>query len=123
MKSRFIKTTRWKLPKHKKSRVLPGVDEDKGKYIKCWNCGFIINTQRGLNIGDGSGVTITDFPNPDLDLKFMGRVLSIYWDTPFIIGYMPKNDKPDGNPDFDIYTPREAEVIGGCPFCGCKNLP
>jgi hypothetical protein len=123
-KSRFIRTTKWKLPRHRRSTRVEGAEEDRGRYIKCWNCGFLIDQNRGLSTGDGSGIQVSDFPTPtDRFDPDRSELLLCYWDSPFVIGEI-LHLGPDGLPDMtDVYTPRSAEAVGGCPFCGTKNLP
>jgi hypothetical protein len=122
MKSRFIKTRRWKLPRHKKSKRVIGSFEDYGRYLKCWNCGFLIDTKRGLGAGDGSGIQVTDFPTPESQVD-LAEPIRLYWDSPVAIGLGDKLGL-DGTPDrSDVYSPRKAEAFAGCPFCGTRNLP
>ena len=111
-----------------------GSFEDSNRYIKCWNCGFIIDTNR-LSAGDGSGIVVEDFDfEPDryvsdyekywhgLESDLTGVNYDITMDTPCSAGCILLNG-PDGNVVTSFYTPRTAKAGSGCPFCGTRNLP
>ena len=123
MRSRFAPIRRWKLPRHRRSRRLPGAEEDRGRWIKCWHCGFRIDLHSNLGLGDGSGIEVTDVAAPS-DNVDESVPWVVYNETPFTLGLLLRNG-PSGDPDFvtDVYTPRLATAFAGCPLCGCRNLP
>jgi len=115
MKSRYIRTKRTYLPKHRRSRQLYGSFEDSGKWYKCWVCGFIFDITK-IAVGSGKGTSSEDFPIEDTDTVSRNS-LSIEGNSTII------ENGADGDPITYYYTPRKATVIGGCPFCGCMNQP
>jgi hypothetical protein len=123
MNSRYIRTHRSPLPKKKRSEELYGSFEDSGKYIKCWNCGSVIDVTRNIS-GIGNGVRHEDFPIEDLDIRSSGEPKDIVltMDTLNMEGVILENGA-DGNPITDYYTPRKSVALGGCWLCGTKNLP
>lgn len=129
-KSRYVKTTRWKLPRHRRSVRLPGAEEDRGRYLKCWNCGFIVDTKLGLASPGSRGLFYTDSPNPTVATSMPGyqRNLIAHWKSPFFIGLLPRNG-PDGTPSTFLPDVLDATqitgeaVVGACPLCGTTNLP
>ena len=122
MKSRYIRTQRTKLPKHKQSRHLFGSFEDKNRWIKCWNCGFVIDTQR-LSKSDQMVFSVTDYPFENTDVALSDELsVKITMDEIDMVGTMLQNG-PDGLPVTDYYTPRICKPAKGCPMCGTVNLP
>lgn len=123
MKSRYIRTHRSPLPKKVRSKKLPGSFEDSGKYIKCWNCGSVLDVTRNIS-GTGSGVRYEDFPIEDLDVRSSGepKDITLTMDTLSMEGVILE-DGADGSSITDYYTPRKAIAFGGCWLCGTKNLP
>lgn len=134
MKSRFIHTTKARPIRHRKSRYLPMAEEATKRFIKCWHCGFIIDTELGLSPGDGSGVSVGDRAAytdeiPPKETRLIDKELSaistrLYWDSPFMLGLLCENG-PDGTPaSIYPYTPRVVDIASGtCPLCGTRNLP
>ena len=119
MRQRFhgnIKQSR--IPKE--SRTLPvyghpirGDGLDAGKLYRCWNCGFICNTDRDA-LGDSqsrSGV--------------VHETYALVYDTGY--RYIPKEHTPNNIAMMDdvLMTGRNgtrvAEKLKGCPFCGSLN--
>ncbi len=66
---------RSRLPREKRSIPVSGDLEDDGRYFKCWNCGFVCDSQRDIT-GDGSGVTTTTYVDTDGVIKYMPDVVS-----------------------------------------------
>jgi hypothetical protein len=129
MRSRFSHLRRWRLPRHKRSYRVWGAEEDRGRYLKCWNCGFLIDTTKTpVIVSESSGLRYSDAVNPDENLgaEFRQPITGTptgYWDNPFQIGLAPLNG-PDGTPNTVFtYTLRTVESVAGCPFCGTTNLP
>jgi hypothetical protein len=118
-RSKYIRTQREKLPRHKRSERLDGSFEDSNKWIKCWNCGFV-NDLTKVTLGEGSGIEVTEIVVP-YDPYVSGDV-RITLDTLTMVGVLLENG-PDGNPITDYYTPRIAKAVRGCKMCGCQNLP
>jgi len=98
MKSRFVKIIRWKLPRHRRSVKLPGAEEDSGRYLKCWHCGFLIDTQLGLVKIDGHG---NSYSQPGTNDTITTNLESSH--------------------TYEAYNIDTA--IGTCPLCGTANLP
>ncbi len=111
-----------------------GSFEDHGRYIKCWNCGFIVDTNR-VSTGDGSGIVVQDFVfepdryvtksesgwhNVECNSTGLSNIITLDKDNSAVAVL---RNGPDGNAVTRFYTPRTAEAKSGCPFCGTRNLP
>jgi hypothetical protein len=96
VKSRFSRIIRWRLPRHRRSVRLSGAEEDTGRYLKCWNCGFLIDTQLGLSGTDGNG---NSYSQPGTNDTISKNVVTSY-------------------EAYNIDT-----AISCCPLCGTANLP
>lgn len=84
----------------KKGKVLPGKFEDRGRYYKCPNCGFTIDSQRDVR-----------------DDK---------WHVEYTFG---NNSAIETEADYELESENNASILvegsvyepvvtGGCPFCG-----
>jgi hypothetical protein len=122
-RSRYIKTQRHKLPRHKRSQRLEGSFEDSGRWIRCWNCGFI-NDLSKLSLTGESGISVRDFSYENQDLADSGdpNNITLTLDQLDMEGVVLENG-PDGSAVTDYYTPRIPVAVRGCAFCGCGNLP
>ncbi len=120
MRSRFRHSIRWRLPRHRRSYRVWGAEGDRGRYLKCWNCGFLIDTHRGLSTSDTSGNSYSQPAGNDIvsvDVTSGSSPIlpdTVYWDTPFEIGLILR----DGYVIYSIDT-----SVGACPLCGTSNLP
>lgn len=118
--SRYTRYSTTRFPKQKRTIRLQGSFEDRNKWIRCWNCGFIVNTERDLGDPEHAGTYQTDVnvdsPNP----MGSGTDPIITIEGLNTIGLI-ENGK-DGEPITDYYTPRNPLVNRGCPFCGTNNL-
>jgi hypothetical protein len=120
VKSRYIHTHRSNLRRKPQSRKLQGAFEDDGRWIKCWHCGFPIDTER-MSTGPGHGNVYTEVSEATLDSEdWKTKILTI--DPSGSIGTILELGA-DGNPITAYYTPRKSQAVSGCPLCGCKNLP
>ena len=126
MRSRFRHPIRWRLPRHKRSYRIWGAEEDRGRYIKCWNCGFLIDTHRGLNVSDTNGNSYTQtvgsnnsIPIAPPDSVYVNEIQQ--YQGSFVVG--SGNDKVS----IGMMTPAVIYSIdtsvGACPMCGTTNLP
>lgn len=119
--SRFRKYFRTTLRKRKRKIKVWGVDEDTGKYIRCWNCGFIVNVDRDLGDPDRNGTVFSDVVMADLPPPHREG----YDDQQYVTAMSDTLDMKSTliDPAQDIqYTPRLSTVVRGCPLCGCTNL-
>lgn len=107
----------------RKSKVLPGKGDDKGKFYKCWHCGFIIDSSKHPTTGhfrmelvrvrvgtrdptSGSGAMVTT-EGDDFITTEDGYIIET---EPYpYVGETPTLDQ------LDVYT---SDPIGNCPFCG-----
>lgn len=123
MNSRYIRTTRTKVPRHRRSRQLAGSFEDSNRWIKCWNCGFVNDRER-LTLSDRTGIEVQDFDYEDTEIRSSGDALKVVLtlDTLDMEGVILENG-PDGTAITDYYSPRKPVAVRGCSFCGCTNLP
>jgi hypothetical protein len=126
VRSRFRHPIRWRLPRHRRSYRIWGAEEDRGRYIKCWHCGFLIDTFRGLNVSDTNGNSYTQtvgsnnsIPTAPPDKVYVHEIQE----------YQGSFDGVSGNDKVSIgsMTPYIAYAIdtsvGACPLCGTTNLP
>lgn len=110
-----------RLPKRKRTITLKGSFEDRNKYIRCWNCGFIVDTDRDMGDPERSGCYQTDAVVYAQTLAMGGSNVESVIDGLGIIGVSLRNDNA-GDDIERYYTPRKPEVSKGCPLCGCTNL-
>ena len=100
----------------------PGAEEESGKWIKCYVCGFPINLDK-LKLTDKSGDVYSDFFEPDLNITGSGDALRAIpvLDSIDDIGVVLETG-PDGNPITKYDTPRTMDPKSGCPFCSSVNF-
>ena len=112
----------------KRSRTLPvyGEGADKGKYFRCWNCGWICNVDRD-ELGDSdssAGDDHTDFHENYLYSTYdapdaASRYAVLGGDTGHHHVAL-NNVTPDGEPKL-IRHEYTSDISRGCPKCGCMN--
>jgi len=120
-RSRYTDRTTTRLHSRKRTIALPGTGEDSGKWIRCWNCGYIVNVERDMGDTERSGNYEADFPFEALPPSYYGTEPVIVLETLNQVGTVILNG-PDGEPITDYYTPRVPLVSHGCPLCGCANV-
>ncbi len=120
-RGRFTAYHKMRIQKRRRRIAVPGSFEDKGKYIRCWNCGFIVNVERDLGDTERDGVHIVDSVSGASNPSDSGVSPTLGLDTLSSAGVLLENDSAD-DAVTDYYTARLPEVISGCPFCGCTNL-
>jgi hypothetical protein len=103
MDSRFIHTTKTRLPKRKRVVKIHGAFEDKGKYFYCWNCGVICDVDRNAG-AEGYGGVATAFTE-----SYTKTVEDDYHMT------------GEGSVTH-TYIPYEVAISRGCWFCGATNI-
>lgn len=95
------------MPARKRGIPLPGVREDRRKWFKCWNCGFICNIERdSLNQSYEVGTI------PFNDVPYGTEQFIIVEQDEIILGTRSP-DSGEGN-----VTRYYPDVSTGCPFCG-----
>lgn len=126
MRSKFRHPVRWRLPRHRRSFRIWGAEEDRGRYIKCWNCGFLIDTHRGLNTSDTNGNSYTQTVGSNNNIETappdVVQAHNIqYYQGSFAAG--SGNDKVSigAVTPYIVYSIDTA--VGACPLCGTTNLP
>lgn len=123
-RGRYTHYSQRRTPQRKRTIHLSGSFEDKNKYIRCWNCGFIVDTERDLGDSETSG-------NYETDAQVYSQSLVMGGESPYstimvmdrlgMTGTMILEDA-NGDAITDYYTPRLPQVNKGCAFCGCTNL-
>ena len=115
-----------KLIKRSRTRPVYGEGADKGKYFRCWNCGFVCNVDRD-QLGDSdswSGNEHTDYhedylyssydaPDDPSRYAVLGGDIGDYYVALNIV-------TPDGEPEL-IRHKYTSDISRGCPFCGSTN--
>ena len=120
-RGRYTSYSQRQTPHRKRTIHLSGSFEDRNKWIRCWNCGFIVNVDRDLGDPEQSGVEITDAIVQAQTLEMGGTAPNCSMDNLDMVGTLIKEDA-SGTAITDYYTPRLAQVSRNCPFCGCGNL-
>ena len=112
---RFTKPTKTRLPKE--ARSIPYKARGDEKLWKCWNCGFICNSDRddhtGSHAGDNHDIAVTTaLGGEGLD----GMII------PTEIGVETVIMKQDSNgDDATVHHNYTSDVTKGCPMCGSTN--
>lgn len=111
----------------KQSRTLPvkGRGEDKGKYFRCWNCGFVCAVDRD-QLGDDesrSGIVVEEveianslgsqFGTDELDVEITLQSIGFHHEV------IPQASS-DGENQV-IRHDHKGTAASGCPFCGTLN--
>lgn len=111
------------LPRHKRSRRVPGKGDDRNKYIRCWNCNFICDTAR-LALPDRSGIEVSYETIPNTEQFLLGDEKRVQFSVvgSHIGEFVLRQTGPDGQP-LPITRPMIGSAVAGCPLCGCTNLP
>lgn len=112
-RGRYTRYHTSRLPHRKRCIPVDGSFEDRGKYRRCWNCGFIVDMDRYSGNSDRLGTTQEWFAHgTSLALDIFGS-----------LGVLVEL-KPDGTAltEDESYEMRKPEVTAGCSFCGCTNL-
>lgn len=104
-----------KIPLRKRVKILYGEHENYGRYYKCWNCGFIIDSDNKAFGGRGNGVSHIEFTIAKAGRIMTGDVKSI---TPSVDGVVAMRLGADGEPYTHLVHHLKPEVGQGCPFCG-----
>lgn len=120
-RGRYTHYSTHRTPKRARRISIPGSFEDKGKYLRCWNCGFIVDVDRDCGDSERSGNYETDFTIEAGPLKGSGSTPYMELDGLNMIGTMIING-PNGDPITDYYTPRLPQSSRGCKFCGVTNF-
>jgi hypothetical protein len=122
--SRFYQYSTTRIPKRKRTVRLQGSFDDRGKYIRCWQCGFIVDTQRDLGNPGKTGGYVDEAEYSETEIRMSGNN-KLYLDAngynQFGVGPLIKL-KPDGTAITDYYVPKISRVSMGCPLCGVTNL-
>jgi len=121
--SRYGKYKQKKTPEHRRSVFLPASFEDRNKYFRCWNCGFINNSDR-LSSSDRSGNEYLDSTRVSQSSILSGDdMLTIAsLDSIFDQIGVAMVAASDGT-DAEVYSNEKVETPRGCRFCGTTNLP
>jgi hypothetical protein len=113
--SKYNKIIRQKLPNLKRTIPMLFEGDDKGKYFRCWYCGFINNADR-RQVGDGEGV------HPEEVIETSSSAIGdaqLMMDSPFMLGVVAvPNQDGSINTGYTNFIPR---VTSGCSFCGSRN--
>jgi hypothetical protein len=128
MRSRFSHPVKWKLPRHRRSTKLWGAESDRGRYLKCWNCGFLVDTQKGLSSSESNGNSYSQTAGTNNSIPttptspLYGHTIQDYQGS-FDESAAPGNDKVSigAITTFVLYSIDTS--IGACPLCGTTNLP
>ena len=138
--TRYIRPIHTPLPHRKRAIRIWGADTMSGKRFRCWNCGFVCNTDREKT-GDGVGYHVQDVTDPETTLlpDYSGSAVT-YTGTQYSawqnkgtgdsrdISLSIDNDKTifmselDANGDKKVMSHNFTSIVSaGCPHCGCKT--
>ena len=110
----------------KRSRTLPiyGKGDDAGRYFRCWNCGWICDTERD-ELGDSdsnSGDNHTDYHNIAPEDPYtnagVGRSCCLGGDIGHFHVAMEIGSDGEAKTIRHDYT---SDISRGCAFCGTVN--
>ena len=74
--AQYIKYDRRRLESKKRTIAVFGTDDHSNRFFKCWNCGFICDSQRDKT-GDGVGYSVVQVTDPYTgDLNYSQQVSS-----------------------------------------------
>ena len=112
-----------RAPHEKRTILLYAEGEWKGKWYRCWNCGFINNADRAqvaatFEGGDKAQVFEYDDLTPSIWGLQDSRYTFLTLDFPQSINLMQLD--ANGN----VITPHveaSVKITGGCALCGCMN--
>src|SRR5208282_5061113 len=97
-RSKYISYHRERAPQKRHAQVVQGSFEDRNKYYKCVNCGYIFDIEQTTVGGDRSGnyesPAINPIYNETINTGDKACILSI--DSPFNVGGVCRIDS-DGN--------------------------
>jgi predicted RNA-binding Zn-ribbon protein involved in translation (DUF1610 family) len=117
-RSKYISYHRGRSPRKNRARVVQGSFEDRNKYYRCWNCGFIFDIEQVSLGGERTGSYIA--PPDDVvynDIENTGDLSCVLGiDTPFNVGGLSRIDSAG-----DVIQPVALgahRVSQGCPACG-----
>lgn len=112
--SKYISYHRGKTPRKNKAKVMQGSFEDRSKYYKCWNCGFIFDIDQVSIGGDKAGNYSAP---PESPVYNDGGKL--YMETLSNLGGVCRTDSTGvvNQPVVLGYH----KVSSGCPACGYTN--
>jgi hypothetical protein len=121
--SRYGKYRQKKTPEHRRSRFFPASFEDRNKYFRCWNCGFIVNYDK-VSSSEKDGNEYLDpirvSKSSVLSGDDMLTVASL--DLVFDQIGVAMVAASDGS-NAEVYSVSSVDTPRGCPFCGTNNLP
>jgi hypothetical protein len=111
------------LPRRSRTRPIYGRGDDRRRFYRCWNCGFVCDSRRD-ELGDSdsnAGDDHTDFnihAQPDPQLGGVAKQLCLGGD----IGHYHVAMKigADSEPQTIVHS-LKSDVSRGCPFCGTVN--
>lgn len=124
-RNRYATYDRRKQPRLKRRIRVEGSFEDRGKWSRCWRCGFILNADRDFSGSEDGGsystVAIIPASSPVGGGDEKSAILSA--DIFPSIGSVTNQNRFDVDGDFiPYYEPQLTQVSQGCPFCGTTNL-
>ena len=100
---------------------LVGIDEDRGKYYKCWHCGFTCDIERDeftkALVTSGMGSVVAETPNQHAPDSAVPETYYLIPDTLIHSFTLMEIDAAGDEKGFDII--REVDMTG-CPLCGTK---
>ena len=133
--SRLIKYDKRRLPTQKRTISIFGamsyidgrsVKDQSGKLFRCWNCGFVCNTDRD-KLGDGEGFYITDkvddylgadtaYQYPCSDAPKRSALINVTTVSTIRLMQLDTNGDP-----IPVMHSQTQVVTSGCPMCGNRN--
>lgn len=121
--SRYGKYKQVKTPEHHRSVFIPASFEDRNKYFRCWNCGFIVNADR-VSVSDKNGNEYIDPVKVSQTSVLSGDEMLTVASLDSIFDQIGVAMKlaADGT-NAKVYSVVFTDAPRGCPLCGCTNLP
>lgn len=121
--SRHVRYSQRKLRGDKRTLPQYGERDDSGKYYRCWNCGFMCDSERDSLGGpdEGSGLSHTDFSSASHGSQDTSDSLN----SVIVLGginhsHVAMELDSDGNTKSVKHDFQSVSGVG-CPFCSSLN--
>jgi predicted RNA-binding Zn-ribbon protein involved in translation (DUF1610 family) len=114
-RSKYISYKRERSVQKRRPKVVQGSFEDRNRYYKCVNCGFIFDIEQTTMGGDRAGNYTSPPENPVYN-ESGGVECFLSINTPFDVGGVCKLDS--SGEVIEPVTLGYHMVSNGCPLCG-----
>ena len=131
--SRYGKYRQKRTPRHRRSKYLQGSFEDRNRWRRCWNCGFINDLNRlGGDPERAGNIYLDDIEPSTIPVMQGDDPLNGYYTSLNLACTIETLDQmgtlmelgPDGVTPIPVDIREvKVETATGCAFCGETDLP